>query len=583
MDFYPRSESARSEQIVSKFLLKSLHIILDSRISSLRPSNRNTGLSSDQGRKSKKWFNLLLGDRPAALDNLSFWHRNLTDPMIIDIILVHNTVETVIERWVIQYESNRVRASPTSEGSANYKKTYKRAIMLLRSLYSTLRLLPAHKIFRQLNSSSYQSHGIDVIYKVSSVSVPFSRTEEETMTQYSFVPVEAFPGSLCISVTYRATLSDFNLNFSKSLPTNIITDYVGSPTTETLRAFSCSTEKGVGATSFSLRGTQPSSSSSPSQRPHSWTGGTNLHNRLISFKQHQSYGVSPPDMYSPNRFGNYRSPIHQKATSFDEYELSPPFSQSPSPSPPSYLSGGTYHMKTRTHSETNSAPVSIPRSFMAESSRYISPCFSEPNRHSLPPLSPRSKKIDISSSNESPSGMTSFRKSEALRAGDFSPGQKVFRDSKDDSGRFSGLLSSSGSPRVGFSRSSSRLSFQDDMDDDFSYPFVVDDVDTSDSHASQSVYGRKESPSHAFPLGRQSQGAAVGALVHMLRTAPPLRQDSSCYSFKTEFEQGGVSADSGSFMPRKISDALEELKSYREMTDHLLSKSGSRLVSKEEA
>jgi hypothetical protein len=46
------------------------------------------------------------------------------------------------------------------------------------------------------------------------------------------------------------------------------------------------------------------------------------------------------------------------------------------------------------------------------------------------------------------------------------------------------LLSSSGSPRIGFSRSSSRLSFQDDLeDDDFSCPFDVDDVDTSDSHA----------------------------------------------------------------------------------------------------
>lgn len=60
----------------------------------------------------------------------------------------------------------------------------------------------------------------------------------------------------------------------------------------------------------------------------------------------------------------------------------------------------------------------------------------------------------------------------------------MIRDSKDDSGRFSGLLSSSGSPRVGFSRSSSRLSFQDDLDDcDFSCPFDVDDVDTSDSIA----------------------------------------------------------------------------------------------------
>lgn len=60
----------------------------------------------------------------------------------------------------------------------------------------------------------------------------------------------------------------------------------------------------------------------------------------------------------------------------------------------------------------------------------------------------------------------------------------MFKDSKDDSGRFSGLLSSSGSPRIGFSRSSSRLSFQDDSDDcDFSCPFDVDDVDTLDSHA----------------------------------------------------------------------------------------------------
>lgn len=60
----------------------------------------------------------------------------------------------------------------------------------------------------------------------------------------------------------------------------------------------------------------------------------------------------------------------------------------------------------------------------------------------------------------------------------------MLRDAKDDSGRFSSLLSSSGSPRVGFSRSSSRLSFQDDLDEgDFSCPFIVDDVDTSDSLA----------------------------------------------------------------------------------------------------
>ena len=45
---------------------------------------------------------------------------------------------------------------------------------------------------------------------------------------------------------------------------------------------------------------------------------------------------------------------------------------------------------------------------------------------------------------------------------------------------------------------------------------------------SQSVGGKqgRELSSHA----KKSQDAAVGALVRMLRTAPPLRQDSSCYS-----------------------------------------------------
>lgn len=71
----------------------------------------------------------------------------------------------------------------------------------------------------------------------------------------------------------------------------------------------------------------------------------------------------------------------------------------------------------------------------------------------------------------------------------------------------------------------------------------------------------------------------------MLLTAPPLRQDPSCYSsqsMRTDVEEG-IGIASGFFMPRKTGDALEELRSYREMKDLLLSKSGTRAVSKEEA
>ncbi|KAH1061564.1 Autophagy-related protein 13a [Glycine max] len=585
-------ELGKLEQIVHQFLLKCLHIILDSRVPLLRPHDRSGGDLSmgPRVKRSDKWFNLALGDRPSALDNLHFWHRNLMDPMIIDIILVHeeagSSVETVIERWVVQYDCPRVVAPQTSDITSSYKKTYQKSIVLFRALYSQMRLLPAYKIFKQLSTSSHICN-FDIIYKVSSFSDPFSRAEGGVIEEYNFTPVEALPGRLCISVNYCTVLSDFNLECSASLPTKIITDYVGSPNTDPLRSFPV-LDKGVSATSFPLRGKAPPSSM-PLDRPHSWTCGFH---KAAPFVQNHPHVGSPPvyrgsprpyDYPSPPtdsygvRLHNYRMQNRQISPSYDEYQLSPPFSPSPSPSPPTYFCGGN-PMKTRMCSET--APVTIPHSVMGKSSRNLSPNFSDPSRNSLPPLSPR--RTD-GSSQESPSGIRSFRKLEASRTG-----QKFVRDSKEDSGRFSGLLSSSDSPRIGFSRTSSRLSFQDELDDgDFSCPFDVDDVDPPDAQSSQNadVKSAAEITSTSLPMGKKSQDAEVGVLVHMLRTAPPLRQDPSCYSShspKAELE-GGVATASGFFMPRKTADALEELRGYKEMRDLLLSKSGTRILDKHKA
>ncbi|XP_031283908.1 autophagy-related protein 13a [Pistacia vera] len=608
MDFQTnlQSESGKLENIISQFLLKILHVILDSRVPSLHSRDQS---SVYRVRKSDKWFNLVLGDRPSALDNLNFWHRNVMDPMIIDIILVHkdpNPIgslssscnETVIERWVVQYESTKMVHHPINETSSSYKKTYKKSIVLLRSLYTHMRLLPAYRIFRQLRSSS-PNFNFDIIYKVSSFSNPFSRADEESMCEYAFVPVEALPGRLCVSVTYRSTLIDFNLEPLVSLPPKIITDYVGSPLPDPMRSFP-SSEKGVRATSFPLRGVRPPSSA-PLERPHSWSSGFQ---KGAPFLQSQPIGGSPPafrpsppsydfssspsDNYS-HRVQNFRPPAHYRSPSYDEYQLSPPFSPYACPAPSTYLFGGN-PIHARKSSET--APVSIPHPI--RSSRYLSPNFSDPNRHSLPPISPRSTKHDPSSQ-ESTSANRSYRRTESVKAGELhgavnhSSVHKMVRDNKDDSGRFSGLLYSSGSPRPGLSGSSSRLSFQDDLDDcDFSCPFDVDDIDTSDSTASQNLDAKatSELSSQSHPLGRKSQDAAVGVLVHMLRTAPPLRQDSSIYSshsLRPEDPEGGVGTASGFFMPRKTADALEELRSYREMKDLLLSKSGTRVLSREEA
>lgn len=597
-----QSESGKLEQIVSQFLLKILHVVLDSRIPSIHRHDRIGDLSSVyRVKKSDKWFNLVLGDRPTALDNLNFWHRNLMDPMIIEIILVHQaptSTETVIERWVVQYESPQVMAGETAENSASYRRTYKKSIILLRSLYSFLRLLPAHRIFRKLYSCS-QNFDFDLIYKVSSFSNPIPRADEEKMKEFFFIPVEALPGRLYVSLTYRPTLSNFNLEASTALPPKIIIEYVGSPSTDPKRSFP-SSEKGLHATSFPFRGIRPSSTTFHS--PHSWTSGFH---KAVPFTQNQPVRGSPPAYHtSPlsddfsssqtdnygHRAQNYRLPAHQKFTSYEEYQFSPPFS-------PSSFSSRTYSPNSyimQSHIRYETAPVTIPSPITGRSFRYLSPDFSDPNKHALPPLSPSSTKHDPSSQ-ESPSGNHSYMRTESLGARESQfgvvnhySGQKVTRDNKDDSGRFSGMFSSSGSPRFGFSRSSGRLSFQDDLDDcDFSCPFDVDDVDTSDSPASEHIDGKKASEftSQWQPIGRKSQDAAVGVLVHMLRTAPPLCQDPSCYSshsLRAEVEEGDGTA-SGFFIPRRTVDALKELKNYREMKDLLLSKSGTQVVSREEA
>ncbi|KAG7560241.1 Autophagy-related protein 13 N-terminal [Arabidopsis thaliana x Arabidopsis arenosa] len=588
------SDIGRLEQIVSHFFPKALHIVLNSRIPSLQSRGRSRErLSGLNVRKSDKWFNLVMGDRPPALEKLHSWHRNILDSMIIDIILVHpisndnldvdddhhgdstvRSAETVIERWVVQYENPLIMSPQSSESATRYQKVYKKSIILLRSLYAQTRLLPAYRVSRQL-SSSLASSGYDLIYKVSSFSDIFSGPVTETMKEFRFAPVEVPPGRLCASVTYRSDLSDFNLGAHITLPPRIITDYVGSPATDPMRFFP-SPGKSVEGNSFIGRAGRPPLTGSSAERPHSWTSG---------FHRPPAQYPTPNQSFSPAHSHQFSPGLHDfhwsRTDAFgDNHQLSPPFSPSGSPSTPRYISGGN---SPRINVRPGTAPVTIPSS--ATFNRYVSSNFSEPGRNPLPPFSPKSTRRSPSSQDSLP-GIALYRSS---RSGESPsglmnqyPAQKLSKDSKYDSGRFSGVLSSSDSPRFGFSRSPSRLSSQDDLDDpDCSCPFDFDDVDESGLQYSQSLDRRKTSSSisQSLPLGRRSsQDAAVGVLVHMLKTAPPLRQDSSTYmaSMSGVQREGSVSGTESEFsMARSTSDALEELRNYKQLKDLLLSKSKS--------
>ncbi|KMT09210.1 hypothetical protein BVRB_6g133120 [Beta vulgaris subsp. vulgaris] len=608
------SDTAKKEQIITEFFTKTLQIILESRSPYMSSRNfsgeqavsspSSSSSSSSSFRTRDKWFNLGLRECPAALENIDFWRQSNLEPMVVDVILVQpsnawdpgsfspnkdfvknptlkervsnfmNLVgeefgveprkEKVIERWVVQYESRKSRDGGlgSKKSSGNLHSLYKKSIVLLRSLYVTIRLLPAYKLFRDLISSG-QIRTYTLAHRVSSFVEPFTRKEEADMQRFNFAPVDTSCGRLCISVSYRSILSDVSSEPSTPMSPQFISDYVGSPLADPLKRFP------------SLPRSHGSPSCSPFSRRHSWS--------------YENYGTSSPSTLpspSPTYSDSHASvskcrsrhppplslPQHlpetfqasSKYIGYDEYWPSPAFSPSPSPSPPAYVSR-TDASKALLRCE--SAPVSIPAS-KAFNKQALRP--------SPPPKLTRAVTLK-SDRSTGPSG-SSIEK--------FSLG-------RDEIGRYSGIrISSTSSPGISFSRSSSRPSIQDDFDDaEFACPFVVDDDDMTGSRPES--FDQKGQPNDSLEHGaygpvRKSQDAAVGALVLMLKKAPPLRQDSltvsktvSCHNneepvLKPDDDQQSQKGacrsmlSSSLAMSRTTADALEELRSYKELKELLV-------------
>ncbi|CAD5170915.1 unnamed protein product [Musa acuminata subsp. malaccensis] len=560
------SPSESDRKIITRFLHKTLHAVVASRV----PRLHHAAAAGPASPKNDRWFHLALDDHPSPADH----HGAVVDPLVFDILLTRRGCsDVIVERWTARC----VPPVPWSAASPHHphdgsflRRTYKKCTILLRSIYTLLRLLPVHRIFRLLCSSS-QPYNYDLCHKVLSFAAPFSRAQEAELKQYSFAPVETMLGHLVVSVQYRPSLTNFNLEVSLPTPPLIITDYVGSPAADPMRPFPSSLPDRMShpiVYQYPPRGIR--TLAAPSfDRPHSWNSASMVHHHLSS-------APGPPDSeLLPGHYGhlvpNQRSSMERKGSSgFGEFKLSPPCSTSPSPSPPTRVGNSQL---SRLHSETS--PVSIPLPATENNQMHRSPNFSDPFKSLFPPPSPRSTRTDLSF-RESPSKSISFRKPDGFSLGDIHSNlhmhaaYKVIKDGRDDSGRFS-ALSSGGSPGYGFS-SSSRQSIQDDLDDeDFSYPFAFDDVDTSDSQT-RSLDGKEASENSG---SHKSQEAAVGILVHMLKTAAPLRQDQSCSM--QSLEPNGEASISSSVMSRKACDALEELQSYKEMKNLLLSKSGAKL------
>ena len=84
----------------------------------------------------------------------------------------------------------------------------------------------------------------------------------------------------------------------------------------------------------------------------------------------------------------------------------------------------------------------------------------------------------------------------------------------------------------------------------------------------------KEARAQSSSSSHKSQDAAVGSLVHLLKTARPLR-NSNCPSQASAVESSEA-ASTSSVVSRRKSDALEELQSFKEIKERLMSRSRAK-------
>ncbi|KAJ0264412.1 Autophagy-related protein 13b [Hirschfeldia incana] len=595
------SEGAKAEQIIFEFFAKSLHIILESRTPFMSSRNfsgeqmicspSSSSSSSSSVRPRDKWFNLALRECPAALESFDIGRRSTLEPLVVDVVLVASPFdqmnspggrelirnfsgkeylsdqdelgcegknEQIIERWVVQYDNRKVKEPSRRSSSSSSNKLqvmYKKATLLLRSLFAMVRLLPAYKIFRELNSSG-QIFKFKLVPKVPTIVEPFTRREEAEMHKFAFTPVDTICGRLCMSVLYRS-LSDVSCSqHSAPVSPTFITDYVGSPLADPLKRFP----------------SLPLSYGSPP---------------LMSFQRRHSWSFDPP----PPSVSCSPSPTH---SDFSQALVTNPSSLRRLPPHPCDIPSGR---RKENYAEEYLQDFSPPCSPSGQAvPRSITRTESAPVRIPAPSFQSKQNVVVAPSSHLKLARHASLKP--VRNAGPVESGaalEKLNIYGREDFRRNSGVkLSTNSSPRISLSRSSSR-SYRDDFDDtDFPCPFDVEYDEITDPSSSRpgsfEQRGDAHEPPHELSSGsypKKSQDAEVGALVNMLKKAPPLRQDVSessiselCWNNNKNKPGGGqeiatasMTASGIALAAKTTADALEELRSYKDMRNVLLSQS----------
>lgn len=148
-------------------------------------------------------------------DAMAAWREDVHLPLTISIYLDGDDQRVLLEQWSVMYAPDGSENDQHAVGARRIgnnhltgaardviqqlKEVCKKISVLLRALYSFMRLLPAHRLYRR----SYPSNLSYEIHSTSSASLETHFERDAGISRYSFVPINTPFGFLKISTVYR--------------------------------------------------------------------------------------------------------------------------------------------------------------------------------------------------------------------------------------------------------------------------------------------------------------------------------------------------------------------------------------------
>eukprot|EP00879_Flechtneria_rotunda_P022052 GHRR01023267.1.p1 GENE.GHRR01023267.1~~GHRR01023267.1.p1 ORF type:complete len:354 (+),score=78.69 GHRR01023267.1:72-1133(+) len=257
------AERLTMEHYIGECFLKCAQVILSARI------YRAERKQAPEKRSARWQFHLEVDELTGLPQRLQPWRRDIYAPMVIEVFVQPWDPSSVmptagrpvqqnsnssssgeataqgmlLERWTLSYNAGTGQAaSATSRAAMDGAALYKRLILLVRSLYSYVRVLPAYRMYRACKR--HKGDLFNTSYSVSTFPLPLHHPQQQhqqpavggglrdsNMCQFNFTPVETASGAFSIAVEYQsATTVHFleQTTIPPSMP-RIIPDYIDGP------------------------------------------------------------------------------------------------------------------------------------------------------------------------------------------------------------------------------------------------------------------------------------------------------------------------------------------------------------------